>query len=106
MQLTLTRAFRFTFPIPIPASHQLILPQLDLDDGYVHTSSAAQVPDTLRLFFKDTDAVWILKINAERLANWRHVDWIEGSGVDTTEKGRSRFRGYPRRIWWCDGGLI
>jgi uncharacterized protein (DUF952 family) len=78
---------RFTFPIPIPASHQLILPQLDLDDGFVHTSSALQTPDTLRLFFKNIEGVWILKINAERLANWRKIDWIQGSGVDTNEKG-------------------
>jgi len=80
---------RFTFPIPIPASHQLILPQLDLDDGFVHTSSALQTADTLRLFFKDIEGVWILKINAERLANWRKIDWIQGSGVDTNEKGSS-----------------
>jgi uncharacterized protein (DUF952 family) len=80
-------SIRFTFPIPIPASHQLILPQLDLDDGFVHTSSALQTPDTLRLFFKDIEGVWILKINAERLANWRKIDWVQGSGVDTNEKG-------------------
>jgi uncharacterized protein (DUF952 family) len=65
----------------------LILPQLDLDDGFVHTSSALQTPDTLRLFFKDIEGVWILKINAERLANWRKIDWVQGSGVDTNEKG-------------------
>jgi hypothetical protein len=28
-----------------------------------------------------------LKINAERLANWRKIDWVQGSGVDTNEKG-------------------
>jgi uncharacterized protein (DUF952 family) len=67
----------------------LILPQLDLDDGFVHTSSALQTPDTLRLFFKDIEGVWILKINAERLANWRKIDWVQGSGVDTNEKGTS-----------------
>jgi hypothetical protein len=65
----------------------LILPQLDLDDGFVHTSSALQTADTLRLFFKDIEGVWILKINAERLANWRKIDWVQGSGVDTNEKG-------------------
>ena len=79
--------YRFTFPIPIPASHELVLPQLDLDDGFVHTSSAAQTADTLRLFFKDIEGVWILKINAERLANWRKIDWVQGSGSETTEKG-------------------
>jgi uncharacterized protein (DUF952 family) len=67
----------------------LILPQLDLDDGFVHTSSALQTADTLRLFFKDIEGVWILKINAERLANWRKIDWVQGSGVDTNEKGTS-----------------
>lgn len=85
---------RFTFPIPIPASHQLILPQLDLDDGFVHTSSALQTPDTLRMFFKDIEGVWVLKINAERLANWRKIDWVQGSGVDTNEKGESVLKRY------------
>jgi len=33
------------------------------------------------------EGVWILKINAERLGKWRKIDWIEGSGVDTNEKG-------------------
>ena len=89
ISLDVELSFRFTFPIPIPASHQLILPQLDLDDGFVHTSSALQTADTLRLFFKDIEGVWILKINAERLANWRKIDWIQGSGVDTNEKGTS-----------------
>lgn len=79
--------YRFTFPIPIPASHDLVLPQLDMDDGFVHTSSAAQTADTLRLFFKDIEGVWILKINAERLGKWRKIDWVQGSGSETTEKG-------------------
>jgi hypothetical protein len=42
------------------------------------------------MFFKDIEGVWVLKINAERLANWRKIDWVQGSGVDTNEKGESK----------------
>ena len=71
-----------------------MLPQLDYDDGFVHTSSALQVPDTLRLFFKDCPQVWLYRMDVARLSNWRKIDWVEGTGVKSTEWGMSDIRGH------------
>jgi uncharacterized protein (DUF952 family) len=77
---------RFTFPVPIPASTEITLPQLDRDDGFVHTSSAAQVPETLRLFFKDVKAITILRMDVARLSEWRKIDWVGGNGHENTKE--------------------
>ncbi|WVN89191.1 uncharacterized protein L203_104407 [Cryptococcus depauperatus CBS 7841] len=66
---------RFTFPVPIPSSHQF-LTELDLKDKFIHLSTAAQVPKTLQLFFKDVPAVTLLRVETERIAAWKKIEWV------------------------------
>ncbi|KAI3322550.1 hypothetical protein HD806DRAFT_128879 [Xylariaceae sp. AK1471] len=48
-------------PSPIPAQYPLS--ELDQKDGFIHFSTATQIPTTADLFFKDSTTLWILKIN-------------------------------------------
>ncbi|KAH6655464.1 hypothetical protein BKA67DRAFT_657402 [Truncatella angustata] len=47
-------------PSPIPDRYPLS--DLDKNDGFVHLSTADQIPTTLSLFFKETANVWVLKL--------------------------------------------
>ncbi|KAI2640146.1 hypothetical protein GGS21DRAFT_505434 [Xylaria nigripes] len=47
-------------PSPIPAQYPLS--ELDQKDGFVHLSTATQIPDTAGLFFAEATTLWILKI--------------------------------------------
>ncbi|KAL2015616.1 hypothetical protein VTK56DRAFT_5094 [Thermocarpiscus australiensis] len=66
-------------PDPIP--EQYPLSDLDRQDGFVHLSASWQVPVTADLFFKDTPAIYILKL---RLANFppSSVKWDEVDGTN------------------------
>ncbi|ODN78060.1 hypothetical protein L202_05140 [Cryptococcus amylolentus CBS 6039] len=66
---------RFTFPVPIPSSHQFLLP-LDLQDRFIHLSSAAQIPKTLGLFFKEAESVVLLRVETERIGAWKKLEWV------------------------------
>ncbi|OXG77148.1 hypothetical protein C345_06079 [Cryptococcus neoformans A2-102-5] len=66
---------RFTFPVPIPSSHQF-LTELDLNDRFIHFSAAAQIPTTLSIFFKDIPAVTLFRVEADRIAGWKKVEWV------------------------------
>ncbi|KAI8633961.1 hypothetical protein F5Y19DRAFT_471221 [Xylariaceae sp. FL1651] len=47
-------------PSPIPAQYPLS--ELDQKDGFVHLSTATQIPTTADLFFKDSTSLWVLKV--------------------------------------------
>ncbi|KAI0402223.1 hypothetical protein F4802DRAFT_577009 [Xylaria palmicola] len=47
-------------PEPIPAQYPLS--ELDQKDGFVHLSTAAQIPTTAGLFFADAAALWVLRV--------------------------------------------
>ncbi|KAI1739000.1 hypothetical protein F4680DRAFT_449462 [Xylaria scruposa] len=47
-------------PSPIPAQYPLS--ELDQKDGFIHLSIAKQIPITAGLFFKDSTAIWVLKL--------------------------------------------
>ncbi|RDW83128.1 hypothetical protein BP5796_04619 [Coleophoma crateriformis] len=51
---------------PIPAA--LAASDLDRTDGFIHTSTAAVVPTTSRLFFHAAPELWILKLSTAQLA--------------------------------------
>lgn len=68
-------ASRYTFPIPIPASHTFFLSELDYKDGFVHLSTAQQVPKTLNRFFADVPSVTILRCELDRLSAFKRVIW-------------------------------
>ncbi|GFZ46070.1 hypothetical protein JCM24511_04316 [Saitozyma sp. JCM 24511] len=70
---------RFTFPIPIPASHTFFLSELDYRDGFVHLSTGGQVPKTLERFFADVPAVTLLRLETDRVGAFKRIRW-EGDG--------------------------
>jgi uncharacterized protein (DUF952 family) len=72
---------------PLPSPLPDILPPSDLDkkDGFIHLSSAKQIPGTLRLVFKDDTKVYILKIGYAKLE--KDVKWEEGSCVPGASEG-------------------
>lgn len=51
-------------PDPLPAA--LPLSALDAQDGFVHLSTAAQVPTTAALFFAECAALWVLQVDTAR----------------------------------------
>ncbi|KAK4689465.1 hypothetical protein P7C73_g633, partial [Tremellales sp. Uapishka_1] len=73
---------RFTFPIPIPASHQFFLSPLDMQDGFVHFSTGKQIPGTLNRFFQDVPAVTLLRCETDRLASWKRLSWDTNEGEE------------------------
>ncbi|KAH8911693.1 hypothetical protein BR93DRAFT_921670 [Coniochaeta sp. PMI_546] len=66
-------------PSPIPSPYPLSL--LDQKDGFVHLSTAAQIPITSDLFFTAVHQLWILKL---RLSNFEasSVKWDEVEGTN------------------------
>lgn len=87
---SLMRSHRFTFPEPIPASHTFFLSELDSKDGFIHLSTARQVPKTLERFFANVESVTLLRIELDRLAAFKRVKW-EGSDNDSESR--------PAHIW-------
>ncbi|KAJ3471990.1 hypothetical protein NLG97_g11383 [Lecanicillium saksenae] len=52
---------------PFPA--QLPFSELDAKDGFVHLSTAEQVPKTAGLFFSNDTRLWIVKLELSKLAD-------------------------------------
>ncbi|GAA5876737.1 hypothetical protein JCM16303_006270 [Sporobolomyces ruberrimus] len=69
---------RYTFPIPIPASHEFVLSELDAKDGFIHLSSAPQLHQVLSRFFSSETSVLLLKIDYARLSGFKVVKWEQG----------------------------
>jgi len=53
---------------PSPLPERLPLSPLDHNDGYIHLSTAEQVPGTADKFFGDASELWLLKIKYDVLA--------------------------------------
>lgn len=68
-------------PSPLPAS--LPLSDLDANDGFIHLSTAAQVPGTAAAFFGGFEELWLLK-----------VSYLPGSS--STEGGQGKTSGEVR----------
>ncbi|KAI8986195.1 hypothetical protein BD414DRAFT_487942 [Trametes punicea] len=64
-------------PTPLPAA--LPLSDLDRHDGFVHLSTAAQVPTTAALFFAPHASLALLKVDTRRTREQGGVyRWVEG----------------------------
>ncbi|KAM7216282.1 Protein of unknown function (DUF952) domain containing protein, partial [Rhypophila decipiens] len=66
-------------PAPIPEAYPLS--DLDRQDGFIHLSTAWQIPITADLFFNTTPKFYILKL---RLSNFdqQKVKWDEAEGTN------------------------
>ncbi|KAF9008923.1 hypothetical protein BDQ17DRAFT_1539318 [Cyathus striatus] len=63
----------YTSPPPDPLPEKLPLSDLDRTSGFIHLSTATQVAGTLKHFFANDPAAYILKIdyhNVERQIRW------------------------------------
>jgi uncharacterized protein (DUF952 family) len=73
-------------PSPLPA--RLPLSDLDRNDGYIHLSTAEQVPSTADKFFSDCTEMWLFKIRYEVLAAG-----TDGDGrVKSEKEGKAEIR--------------
>jgi len=52
-------------PEPLPAEYPLS--ELDQNDGFIHLSTAEQVPSTCDLFFNDVADLWVLKLEFSKI---------------------------------------
>ncbi|KAL5341267.1 hypothetical protein BJX70DRAFT_395987 [Aspergillus crustosus] len=57
-----------TDPVREPLPERLPVSELDQKSGFVHLSTALQVPNTLKYFYKDESLVYVLRIPYERVA--------------------------------------
>jgi uncharacterized protein (DUF952 family) len=68
---------------PDPLPEELPLSELDEKSGFIHLSTAHQVPGTLRHFFGDAESVYILKIQLETIKD--KIRWESPDKKGTTE---------------------
>jgi hypothetical protein len=64
-------------PIPDPLPEALPLSNLDSTDGFIHLSTAVQVPKTLKRFFADESKITVLRIKyatVEKDIKWESPD--------------------------------
>ena len=58
-----------------PSTGQLPVSELDRKDGFLHMSTAAQVPATVGRFFRHTNTIELLKVPIERLDGDGRLRW-------------------------------
>ncbi|KAL4787405.1 hypothetical protein BJX76DRAFT_354346 [Aspergillus varians] len=58
-----------TAPVREPLPDHLPVSEIDQKSGFVHLSTALQVPNTLKFFFKDEPLVYVLRIPYDRVAH-------------------------------------
>ncbi|KAI0714013.1 hypothetical protein C8T65DRAFT_707765 [Cerioporus squamosus] len=64
-------------PPPTPIPPVLPLSDLDAQDGFIHLSTAAQIPLTASLFFASAHELWLLKVDTrktEGVYRWASTD--------------------------------
>ncbi|KAI0688926.1 hypothetical protein C8Q76DRAFT_634848 [Earliella scabrosa] len=67
-------------PAPPPSPIPDVLPLSDLDrkDGFIHLSTASQIPITASLYFTSATALWLLKLDTRKtLAQGGVYKWVE-----------------------------
>ncbi|KAE8373238.1 hypothetical protein BDV26DRAFT_272524 [Aspergillus bertholletiae] len=68
-----------TAPVREPLPEHLPVSALDQQSGFIHLSTAFQVPNTLKFFFKDEPLVYVLRIPYARVAE--HLRWENPEGT-------------------------
>ncbi|RDX49932.1 hypothetical protein OH76DRAFT_1403176 [Lentinus brumalis] len=63
-------------PPPAPIPPVLPLSDLDAQDGFIHLSTAAQIPITASLFFASAGELWLLKVDTRKTDGVYR--WVEG----------------------------
>ena len=65
---------------PDPLPDKLPVSSLDQQSGFVHLSTAAQIPGTLRHFFTDVPLVFVARLPCAPLENAGVVRWEDPEG--------------------------
>ncbi|KAJ7283777.1 hypothetical protein C8J57DRAFT_1293551 [Mycena rebaudengoi] len=71
-------------PIPDPLPEALPLSNLDSTDGFIHLSTAVQVPKTLKRFFADESKITVLRIKYATVE--KDIKWESPDGKGPGEK--------------------
>jgi uncharacterized protein (DUF952 family) len=95
---------------PRPLNTGLPVSELDRKDGFIHLSTAKQVPKTVARFFKDADIVYLLKVPYAKVES--KIIW-EGAAAGTfphiydEDLSKSLHDGNVTTVLECrrDGGL-
>ncbi|KAB8235057.1 hypothetical protein ETB97_002718 [Aspergillus alliaceus] len=66
-------------PVREPLPERLPVSELDQKSGFIHLSTAFQVPNTLKFFFKDEPLVYVLRIPFKRVAE--NLQWENPEGT-------------------------
>lgn len=70
-------------PPPDPLPEALPVSDLDRNDGFLHLSTALQLPDTLKRFFAEEERVYILRIVYKNVES--NVKWENSKGTGTNQ---------------------
>jgi len=72
---------QFRLPSPLEPTYSLPLPQLDYDDGFMHTSAGPQVATTLELFFRHTKAITLVRMPVAGIEKRGQLEWLGPDGL-------------------------
>ncbi|KAF2847419.1 HET-domain-containing protein [Plenodomus tracheiphilus IPT5] len=89
-------------PSPLPAG--LPLSDLDRNDGYIHLSTAQQVPGTADSFFSSASELWLLKIKYDVLAAGTDGDGQVKAGSQADVRWEEVGRGCFPHLYGADLG--
>lgn len=67
-----------TMPVPEPLPERLPVSELDQNSGFIHLSTAQQVPNTLKMFFAEERLVYVLRIEYHRVI--KDIRWESPDG--------------------------
>ncbi|KAJ7179863.1 hypothetical protein C8R43DRAFT_970811 [Mycena crocata] len=82
-----TYLYKLCSPMPDPLPEVLPLSELDAVSGFMHFSTAVQVPRTLKRFFADKARVDILRINYAAVEQNSDLRWEDSKGKEPGEIG-------------------
>ncbi|KAJ7047499.1 hypothetical protein C8F04DRAFT_1059075 [Mycena alexandri] len=76
-------------PVPAPLPEVLPLSELDASSGFIHLSTATQIPGTLKHFFAEHDKVYVLRI--EYALHKDNIKWEDPKAEVCGERGSEGF---------------
>ncbi|GLB33675.1 putative protein of unknown function (DUF952) [Lyophyllum shimeji] len=87
MSRTPTYIYKLVPPdlIVLPLPERLPLSQLDANDGFIHLSTAVQLPETLRRYFANEMKMYILRLEYKHVE--KDIRWEDPRGKDPGDIG-------------------
>ena len=82
-------------PPPDPLPEILPATKLDTEDGFIHLSTAEQIPVTANLFFAHCDQLWVLELTVSALDGKLEYSTDPNAGI---ENGCAHLHGSQRAL--------